>query len=307
MNGRIAAASRSDPLYVTGDGERTVAQLVDEVNADPRRGLDAECPLDPVAFDETTLATVARQGYEPGSVPTSGATILVRRNGNHSANVTNRMHPDNCELCLLAAQAIGLDVAGIDLVVEDLSRPIREQGGAILEVNAMPGLLMHLHPGSGPPVPVDDMLVEALFPPGAASRIPIVAVNSPLDGCARAIGEALEAYGLCTGVVSSEGVFVGGHKIRACGASAARATLDLLLHPAIEAAVIESPDDAIRAEGLGFDQCQIAVFDHDPRPSPTPAQVVLLESLIPEGAVVCTSHPETVAAAVLDALCVTPR
>lgn len=306
IDGRAVAASRSDPLYVTGDGEQTVAQLVAEVNADPRRGPGAASPLDPVAFDDTTLATLAQQELEPDSVPARGAPVLVRRNGNHSANVTNSMHPANRELCALAAATVGLDVAGVDLIAQDLSRPLREQGGAILEVNAMPGLMMHLHPGEGPPVPVDDMIVESLFPCGATGRISIVAVNSEAPEAALLVGRALESCGLSTGIACPEGVFAMGEKLRPASASLTRDGTDLLLHPKIEVAVLATPDAAILGGGLSFDYCHAAVFDHDPRRNPTPAKCVLLETLLPEGAIVHSPDPHALGRAVLDALCLAP-
>lgn len=307
INGQSVAASRGDPLYITGDGERTVAQLIEEVNASPRRGPGAESPLDPVAFDETTLATLAHQGLEPASVPARGAPVLVRRNGNHSANVTSAMHPANRELCALAAATVGLDVAGVDLIAQDISRSLREQGGAILEVNAMPGLMMHLRPGEGPPVAVDDMIVESLFPGGATGRISIVAVNSEAPGAALLIGRALESCGLLTGIACPEGVFVNGEKLRPASASLTRDAAGLLLHPGLEAAVLATPDSAILAGGLGFDYCHAAVFGHDPRRNPTAAQRVLLQILLSEGAIVHSPDPQALGPAVLDALCMAPR
>ena len=186
-----------------------------ELNSDPRRSEAADSPLYAVEFDEMTLGVLARQGYEPVSVPRAGDHILIQRNGNLAVDVTDLVHPDNAALVALAARTIGLDVAGVDLVVEDISRPMREQGGAILEVNAMPGLMMHLKPGVGEPRPVGDIIVAAVIPPGTDGRIPIVAIQgNGATAIAHEISALLTAHGLCAGVACSEGTFVNGHQTR---------------------------------------------------------------------------------------------
>jgi cyanophycin synthetase len=269
VDGRVAAATRGEPLYITGDGTRTVTQLISAVNEDPRRGPEAAAPLYPVTLDEMTMAVLAEQAYTPDSVPAAGTRVLVQRNGNLSTDVTDEVHPENAALCVLAAETIGLDIAGVDLVVEDIARPIGEQGAAILEVNAMPGLMMHLAPGAGKARAVDEMIVASVFPPGEDGRIPIVAVNAGAEGAAlaRQIHALLCDAGVRAGV--------------ACGTSGAAA--DLLLHPRIEAAVVEASDCAIVAEGLGFDRCQVAVFAAAIVGSLTAAQSVLLRAVAPDG------------------------
>ena len=238
VGGRLAAASRGDPLYVQGDGVRTLQQIVDEVNLDPRRGPADECPLYPVEFDDVTLAHLARLGFTPASVVPAGTRVLLQLNGNLGVDVTGAVHPANIDLCLLAAEAIGLDIAGIDLVVEDISQPIAAQGGAVLEVNAMPGLMMHLNPAAGSPRPVDDIILRHLYPHDPAGRIPIACVLDDPE-TARALHSALLAKGLRSGLGSGA---------------------DLLLHPRLEAAVFHLTSASIAAEGLPFDACDVAVM-----------------------------------------------
>jgi len=268
IDGQVAAATRGDPLYVCGDGVRTIAQLIDEVNEDPRRGDGIESPLYPVTLDEMTLAVLSSQGHAPESVPGAGVHVLVQRNGNLSRDVTSEVHADNRALCVLAAQTIGLDIAGVDLVVEDIARPLCEQGGAVLEVNAMPGVMMHLSPGAGVAQPVDEMIIASVFPEGDDGRIPLAAVSAGAigSGIAKDIDRRLREAGLCVGLRSREGTFAGGTR------STAR---DLLMHPRVEAAVFE-----IAGEWLEFDRCHVAVIAGD---SLTAAKRVLLESVAADG------------------------
>lgn len=274
VQGRVVAATCGEPLYVAGDGVRTISQLIDEVNSDPRRGDRDDLPLSPVTLEPTVVAAIARQGFTPESVPASGTRVLIQRNGNLAADVTDRVHPANRDLCALAAEAIGLDIAGIDLVVEDISRPLADQGGAILEVNAMPGLLMHLQPGSGAPRPVDDMIVEAVYPAGENGRIPIVAVNGPAE-IAQAIHRQLQSAGVVTALADLS--------------TAPR----VLMHPRLRAAVFETPDGAVSNEGLGFDYCSVLVTA-DPG---SPAGALLRDILEPKGIVLDSAKPDAATAA----------
>ncbi len=290
IDGVVAAAARGDALYVIGDARRTIQELMDEVNLDPRRGYAPEAPLSPVGPDEVTLATLQRQGYDAASVPAQGARVLIQRNGNMSTDVTDLVCPENQRLAALAARAVGLDVAGVDLVADDISRPLHEQRGGVLEVNAMPGLMMHLHPGVGLPRPVDEMIVLSLYPAGGKGRIPIIAVSveSAAELCLR-ISSRLEAAGLCTGVACKSGLFVTGQAKRSGNRATSHDIFELLLHPLIEAAVVEVTDEAVVNAGLGFDCCDVVIFDGEPR---TDAQRVLYESLNPGGITIPSSSAE---------------
>ena len=260
VDGHVAAATRGDALYITGDGTHTVSELVDEVNRDPRRSDDPDSPLYPVTLDPMTLATLAHQGYTPAAIPEPGTRVLVQRNGNLSTDVTGHVHAANESLCVLAAEVIGLDIAGIDLVVEDIGRPMTEQGGAFLEVNAMPGLMMHLRPGNSTPQPVDDIIVRALFPEASDGRIPIAALSG-LPGLGGQLVDTLGRHSVFARFGNSSG---------------------MLLDPRLQAAIFDVPDLLVEGSGLPFDFCRLAVFDESPL---TPARRVLLDSVADEGCV----------------------
>jgi len=284
----IAAATRGDALYLNGDGTHTVTELVAEINLDPRRGEAAECPLAPIDFDGPNLASLAKQGYTPDSVIPAGERVLLQRNGNLAIDVTDQVHPDNLAIALLAARTVGLDVAGIDMVIEDIGKPIREQGGAILEVNAMPGLMMHLEPGSGQPRQVGEIIVQSVVPKGTRGRIPLIAVNDgpAAAATARMIYQLLAGTGLRIGLISSEGTFVDGAQVASPRESIATRTAALLLHPMLEAAVIETCDDRVETEGLGFDLCQVAVIADASATASIDARRVLLSTVDPGGSAV---------------------
>ena len=259
---QLVAATRGDPVFVVGDGQRTVTELVAELNRDPRRGEAAELPLSPVEFDPPNLAVLAHQGYFTESVPPAGEQVLVQRNGNLSNDVTDQVHPENAAAAVLAAKTVGLDVAGVDIVADDISRPLRLQGGAVVEVNAGPGLQMHLQPGTGLPRAVGELIVATLFPPAATGRIPLVAVSGGSDRTliARLISHLWHVAGVQTGLVCAAGTYANGQLLRSDNAADARSAADLLLHPLIEAAVFETPEAGVVCDGLGFDRCQVVVM-----------------------------------------------
>jgi cyanophycin synthetase len=195
-------------------------------------------------------------------VPPAGEQVLVQRNGNLSNDVTDQVHPENAAAAVLAAKTVGLDVAGVDMVADDISRPLRLQGGAVVEVNAGPGLQMHLQPGTGLPRPVGKLIVASLFPPDATGRIPLVAVSGGSDRTmiARLVSHLLHVAGVRTGLACAAGTYANGQPLRDDNAADARSAADLLLHPLIEAAVFETPEAGVVRDGLGFDRCQVAVM-----------------------------------------------
>ncbi|MBN9658066.1 MAG: acetate--CoA ligase family protein [Acidobacteria bacterium] len=229
VGGRVVAALRGDPLYATGDGVRSLRALVDEINLDPARGVEPECPLYPVEFDEVTLATLGRQGFTPETILAAGERALIQRNGNLKLDVTGDVHPANAGLCVLAAEAVGLDIAGIDLVAEDIAVPLPEQAGALLEVNPMPGFAMHVG------IPVADLIVREVYPEGTDGRIPIAAVHGASAATvAREIHAALRARGVVAGA--------------------------LLLHPRQAVGLFEFSEQGLFERGLEFDQCDVLVL-----------------------------------------------
>ena len=165
---KMVAASQRQPAQIVGDGVRSVQQLVDEVNTDPRRGEDHATCLSKIPLDAVSLQVLEEQGLSPDSVPTAGQTVLIRRNANLSTggtatDVTDFVHPEISARAIEAARMVGLDVAGVDVVCDDVGKPLEVQGGVIVEVNAAPGLRMHLHPSSGNARPVGEAIVSTMF------------------------------------------------------------------------------------------------------------------------------------------------
>lgn len=266
VGNRLIAAACGEAAHIVGDGVRTVEQLVaEQLNSDPRRGEGEAFPLSPIHFDEITRMQLERQGYTVDSIPPDGATVVVQRNDNLSIDVTDQVHPSIAAHAVLAVQIVGLDVAGLDVVVEDISRPLESQGGVVVEVNAGPGLLMHLRPSVGTPQPVGEAIVESLFPGGQTGgqngRIPIVCVTGTNGKTVvtRLVSRMLRATGRVVGTVCTDGIFVDGRTIEGGDCSGPRSARKVLLNPLVEAGVFEAGRGGILREGLGFDRCDVAV------------------------------------------------
>ncbi len=265
VGGRVVAAALRHPAHVVGDGIATIAQLVDRVNADPLRGDGFHTVLKAIEFEPIALKVLDEQGYGPESVPAEGLRVLIRRNinyfnGGSATDVTASLHPETAARAVDAAHVVGLDVAGIDLLAEDISRPLGEQRGAIVEVNAGPGLIMHLPP-SAAPRPVGEAIVESLFPGGSDGRIPVVGVTG-VNGkttVTRLIAHVLGATGLKVGMTCTDGVYLGDRRLTGGDCSGPKSARDVLMNPRVEAAVFEAARGGILREGLGFDRCDVAV------------------------------------------------
>jgi cyanophycin synthetase len=266
IGGRLVAAALREPAQVLGDGRRTVAELVEEVNRDPRRSDGHATALSYIRLDTIGLAVLAEQGYTPESVPPAGARVLIRRNGNLSTggtatDVTDRVHSEVARRAADAARAVGLDIAGVDVVAADVARPLEEQGAAVVEVNAGPGLRMHLEPSAGQPRPVGAAIVDMLFPEGKTGRIPIVAVTG-VNGkttTTRLLTHVLRGAGLYVGMTCTDGIYLDGRRTQARDCSGPRSAREVLLNRQVEAAVLETARGGILREGLGFDSCDVAV------------------------------------------------
>ncbi|MFD4837920.1 cyanophycin synthetase [Achromobacter sp. NPDC058515] len=262
VGNRMVAAAAGEPAWVTGDGKSTITELIDsQINTDPRRGRTENHPLNPVRLDSAARLEIARQGLSEDSVPPDGQHVLVQRSGNVAFDVTDRVHPSIAATVTLAARVVGLDIAGVDLVAEDITRPLNEQRGAIVEVNAGPGLLMHLKPADGTPRPVGRAIVDHLFPDGDAGRIPIVGVTGTNGKTvvARLVARLLHLSGKRTGLACSEGLYLDRRLVqkgdRADFASGTR----LLMNRNVDAAVIENDSGVILGQGLAYDRCQVGV------------------------------------------------
>jgi cyanophycin synthetase len=266
IGGKLVAAALREPAQVVGDGHRTVAELVAEVNKDPRRSDGHATVLSYIKLDAVGLAVLGEQGYTPQSVPSAGTRVLIRRNGNLSTggtatDVTDRVHPEVAARAVDAARMVGLDIAGVDVVATDISRPLDAQKGVVVEVNAGPGLRMHLEPSAGKPRPVGEAVVLMLFPEGKTGRIPIVAVTG-VNGkttTTRLIAHLLRGAGHSVGMTCTDGTYIDGRRTEARDCSGPRSARAVLLNPKITAAVLETARGGILREGLGFDHCDVAV------------------------------------------------
>ncbi|WP_440967090.1 cyanophycin synthetase [Massilia sp. GER05] len=264
VGSKVVAAAKGESLWVVGDGTSTVTQLCDsQINIDPRRGNSEEFPLSPVVpaeSDEVKL-DLQRQGLTPASVPQAGQKVLIQLNGNVADDVTDEVHPEVAYVAALAARVVGLDIAGIDLVCEDISRPLEEQRGAIIEVNSSPGLLAHIKPAKGEPRNVGKAIVEHLFAEGETGRIPLVGVTGTTDAAlaARLVGTVLNLAGKHVGVANREGLFLDGRQVTAQDGTRFDAGQRLLINRTVQAAVFESNARTILTEGLPYDRCLVGI------------------------------------------------
>ncbi len=277
VGGKLVAAARGENAVVTGDGVSTVLQLIElQLNADPRRGHTEDHPLNPIRLDSAAELEVRRQGFEPDSVPPAGFEVLIQRNGNVSFDITDSVHPSVAAAVELAADVVGLDIAGIDMVNEDASKPLSETRGAIVEVNAGPGLLMHLKPASGSPRPVGKAIIDHLFPATANGRIPLVGVtgNEGLSETARLVAKGLRLQGHDVGLAHTGGLFFNDRQIDARNAAHWEASQRVLLNRAVQAAVIENSPYTIVSEGLAYDRCHVGIVTSLPETALIPERYI---------------------------------
>jgi cyanophycin synthetase len=263
---KLVAAARREPPNVLGDGEHTVRELVDIVNSDPRRGTGHATSLTKIRFDEIAHARLAVQGYTADTVLPKGARAVLRNNANLSTggtatDVTDDVHPEVAARVVAAAQMVGIDIAGVDVVCENIGRPLEEQGGGMVEVNAAPGLRMHLDPSYGKGRDVGKVVIDTMFPPGETGRIPVVAVagTNGKTTTVRLIAHLIAQTGKRLGMTTTDGVYVQGRRIDTGDCSGPKSAKNILLHPDVDAAVFETARGGVLREGLGFDRCDVAV------------------------------------------------
>ena len=266
VNGRMVAVAQRVPAHVIGDGAHTVRELVEMTNRDPRRGIGHEKVLTKIKLDEVAEELVRRQGLELDDVPEEGAFVKLTLTGNMSTggisiDRTFEAHDDNVDIAEEAAQVVGLDVAGIDFLAPDIAKPVREAGGAIVEVNAAPGFRMHTHPTEGDPQYVAKPVIDMLFPPGTPARIPIVAVtgSNGKTTTVRLIANIARGMGYKVGLTSTDGIYIDGRLVRQADASGPRSAQMVLQNPRIDFAVFEVARGGILREGLGYGRNDVAV------------------------------------------------
>jgi len=262
INGELVAVSRRVPGHVVGDGVRTIEQLVDEVNSDPRRGIGHEKVLTRLVFDHQAETMLARKGYTKETVPAAGERVFLRSTGNLSTggtatDVTDLVHPDNVEMATRAVKAIGLDVGGVDFLTTDITESYKEIGGAICEINAAPGFRMHMAPSEGRPRDVAGPVMDMLFPPGTPSRIPIAAITGTngKTTTARMLAHIQKLAGHTVGLTSTDGVYIDGQRTVPGDMTGPVATRMVLSDPHVDVAVLEIARGGLLRAGMGVRHC----------------------------------------------------
>lgn len=266
IGGKMIAAARREPAHVLGDGQSTVQKLIDVVNQDPRRSDGHSTVLSKIKIDSVALGVLLEQGMTPDTIPPLGKKVLIRRNANLStggtaADVTDIVHPDIARQCVEAARVIGLDIAGVDVVAQDITQPLQGQRGVVVEVNAGPGLRMHIEPSSGSPRPVGEAIINMLFPEQDNGRIPIVSVTG-VNGkttTTRLVAHIVSCSGKKVGMTCTDGIYIAGRRIDSGDCSGPQSARSVLMNPAVEAAVLETARGGILREGLGFDYCDVGI------------------------------------------------
>nr|HPJ52719.1 cyanophycin synthetase [Flavobacteriales bacterium] len=263
---KFVAAAKRTPACVVGDGKHTIRELVDVVNQDPRRGYGHEKVLTQIDIDDHTTKLLARTGMTPDSVPAAGETVYLKATANLSTggtatDVTELVHPYNVFLAERISRIIDLDICGIDVMTDDITQPLPETGGAVLEVNAAPGFRMHLEPTEGLGRNVAEPVVDMLFPPGAPSRIPIIAVTGTngKTTTTRLTAHIMRNVGHKVGMTCSDGVYIMNRLLQKGDCTGPASAQFVLKDPLVDMAVLETARGGMIRAGLGFEHCDVAV------------------------------------------------
>ncbi|HPT79446.1 MAG TPA: cyanophycin synthetase [Candidatus Atribacteria bacterium] len=267
IGNQVTAVALRIPAYVIGDGIHSIKELVDIKNSDDKRGIGHEKPLTRIVIDDISINLLKKQGYTPDSIPGKGERVHLKSNGNLSTggeavDCTDKIHPYNQEIAIRAARIIGLDIAGVDITCSDISKPIKAGRGAVIEVNASPGIRMHLYPTKGKARKVGDAIVDMLFPSGSRHSIPIVSVTGTngKTTTTRMIGHILRTYGLNVGMTTTSGIYINDQCILKGDTTGPASAQIILSDKAIEAAVLETARGGIIRAGLGYDLSDVGVL-----------------------------------------------
>ncbi len=260
----VVAVAERVPGHVVGDGQRTLAELVDAVNADPRRGVGHERVLTRIEIDDQAKRLMGLAGYDLGTVLAAGQRFALRSTGNLSTggtavDKTDLIHPDNAAIAVRAAKVVGLDVAGVDVVCEDIARSLKQQRGAIVEVNAAPGFRMHVAPTEGRARNVAAPVIDLLFPDGGPARVPMAAITGTngKTTTSRMVAHILKMAGRRVGLTTTDGIYIDGEQILEGDMTGPWSARVVLSDPTVEAAVLETARGGILREGLGWDRCDV--------------------------------------------------
>jgi cyanophycin synthetase len=267
IDNKLVAAAKREPAHVKGDGKQNIQQLIDETNLDPKRGYGHENVLTQIDVDRDTEDLLVKYGYTLETVPRKDEVVYLKSTANLSTggtslDVTDMMHPENIFLCERISRVIGLDICGVDIMAENLTQPLKENGGCILEVNAAPGFRMHLAPSEGLPRNVAAPVIDMLYPPGKPSRIPIIAVTGTngKTTTTRLIAHIVKNNGYRVGFTTSDGIYVQNHLMEKGDTTGPISAEYILKDPTVEFAVLETARGGILRSGLGFSRCDIGII-----------------------------------------------
>lgn len=266
INGKLIAVAERVPAHVVGDGYSPIVELIEKTNRDPRRGEGHDNILTRIVVDQTVASVLERQGYQIDTVLQEGEVAYLRATANLSTggiavDRTDDIHPENIWLAERVAKIIGLDIAGIDIVSPDITKPLREVDGVIVEVNAAPGFRMHVAPSQGLPRNVAAPVLNMLFPPGTSSRIPIVAITGTngKTTTTRLTAHIYRQTGKTVGYTTTDGIYVNEYVVEEGDTTGPQSAMVVLKDPTVEVAVLESARGGILRSGLAFDRCDIGV------------------------------------------------
>lgn len=267
IDNKMVAAALRVPAHVTGNGELTVQQLIDEENNDPRRGYGHENVLTHISIDRDTMDLLTKKGYALDSIPPAGEVVYLKSTANlstggTSVDVTDQVHPQNIFFCERIARVIGLDICGIDIMAKNLTVPLTENGGVVLEVNAAPGFRMHVAPSEGLPRNVASHVVDMLYPQGKSARIPIISVTGTngKTTTTRLIAHIVKNNGYRVGFTTSDGIYVQNTMLVKGDTTGPNSTEFILKDPTVDFAVLESARGGILRSGLGFGRSDVGVI-----------------------------------------------
>ncbi len=267
IDNKMVAAAQRVPANVVGDGKLTITQLIEETNKDPRRGYGHENVLTEITVDRDTTDLLEKRGYSLESVPAKDEVVYLKSTANLSTggtsiDITDMIHPENVFLAERIARVIGLDVCGIDIMAKNLTQPLKETGGVILEVNAAPGFRMHLAPSEGLARNVAAPVIDMLYPPGKPSRIPIIAVTGTngKTTTTRLLAHIVKNNGYKVGFTTSDGIYVQNHMLEKGDTTGPLSAEFILKDPTVEFAVLETARGGILRSGLGFSRCDIGII-----------------------------------------------
>ncbi len=267
VGGQMVAAAQRKPPFVVGDGVLSIEQLIDIENRNPLRGADHAKPLTAIKIDDMSKQVLGKLGYNENSIPAQGEAVILRYNGNLStggtaADCTEEVHPYNAQLAIEAAKLMELDVAGIDITCKDISKPLTADNGAVIEVNAAPGLRMHIYPTEGQARNVAGDILDMLYPAGTPSSVPIISVTGTngKTTVTRMIAHTLGLNGTVVGMASTGGIFVGGECVMKGDNTGPLSAGRVLKDTRVEAAVLETARGGIIRRGLGYDMADVGVI-----------------------------------------------